>query len=785
MPDYIWPDVQHRKLIGQPVARVDAPLKVSGRARYTSDVKRPDMLFGRILRCPHAHAVVISIDTSAAEKLPGVKAVHVIQGSGSTIYWAGDDIVAVAAVDELTAEDAIRAIQVKYRRLPHLVSDAEPPIDLAGPLTLDDLNQLLDDGTPPPLLVRQIRRDGLAAKIPQRTIGDLKQLGIDPSVLAAIESATVHNGAKSLRSNYQKAPPQIDGDPDRAFAEADIICEGLYGASVITHCCLESHGSIVEWTDEDHLLVHISTQNVSGIAGQMAEPLKLPAANIRVQQDHVGGGYGSKFAPDRWGIAAAKLSKKSGGRPVRALLDRREELQVAGARQSAYARVKVAAKKDGTLIGWDSSSWGTAGPAGGAMPPIPYVFDIPHRRLQHTAILNHTGPARPWRGSNHTQAAAITMCALDDLAAKLEMDPLALFLKNLELTGSRQQTYRDELAIAAELIGWKEKWCPRPQNASSDVVSGIGFSIHTSAGRGHTSNCDLTIHPDGSIAIKLATQDIGTGTRTIILTIAAETLGVPIDAIALSIGDSSYPMSGGSGGSSTPGGVSASTRRAAIDARDALFARLAPTLNAQPEELEAIDGSIQVKADPKRSLSWKDACSHLGAMPLTVRGKNPDRNSPPDLTNSGVGGVTMAEVEVDPETGIVKVRKMVAVQDCGLILNPKLVESSCRGALIMGISYALFEEKIMDQTTGHMLNPNMQFYRLAGLADIPELVVHLMTGKGYDERGVIGVGEPPVISPGAAISNAVANAIGVRVPFLPLTPDRVLAALAVSSSIKS
>ena len=137
----------------------------------------------------------------------------------------------------------------------------------------------------------------------------------------------------------------------------------------------------------------------------------------------------------------------------------------------------------------------------------------------------------------------------------------------------------------------------------------------------------------------------------------------------------------------------------------------------------------------------------------------------------------MAEVEVDPETGIVKVKKMVAVQDCGLILNPKLAESSCRGALVMGISYALFEEKIMDQTTGQMLNANMQFYRLAGLNDIPELVVHLMTGQKYEERGVIGIGEPPVISPGAAISNAVANAVGVRVPFLPLTPDRVLTAL--------
>jgi xanthine dehydrogenase YagR molybdenum-binding subunit len=164
-------------------------------------------------------------------------------------------------------------------------------------------------------------------------------------------------------------------------------------------------------------------------------------------------------------------------------------------------------------------------------------------------------------------------------------------------------------------------------------------------------------------------------------------------------------------------------------------------------------------------------------VPITVHGKNPDKDRPPDLTNSGVGGVQMADVEVDLETGIVKVKKMVAVQDCGLIIDLKTAEGSCYGALIMGISYALFEEKVMDKSTGLMLNPNMQFYRLAGYNDIPELVVYMMTGKGYDERGVIGLGEPPVISPGAAISNAVANAIGVRVPFIPLTPDRVLTAL--------
>jgi xanthine dehydrogenase YagR molybdenum-binding subunit len=184
-----------------------------------------------------------------------------------------------------------------------------------------------------------------------------------------------------------------------------------------------------------------------------------------------------------------------------------------------------------------------------------------------------------------------------------------------------------------------------------------------------------------------------------------------------------------------------------------------------------------VKGDNSRSLSWKDACAKMGAVPLTARGKNPNQKEPPDLTNSGVGGVQMADVSVDTETGIVRVNKMVAVQDCGLVVNITTAESQVKGALIMGISYALYEEKILDPVTGRVLNPNMEFYRLAGLNDIGELVVHMMTGKGYDERGVIGLAEPPVVSPGAAISNAVANAIGVRVPYLPLTPGRVIDAL--------
>ncbi|MGA8150231.1 MAG: xanthine dehydrogenase family protein molybdopterin-binding subunit [Terriglobales bacterium] len=781
MPDYSWPNPQQSNLIGKRVSRVDSPVKVSGRAKYTYDYHGQNQLFGKVVRSPYAKAKIVSIDTSAAEKTPGVLAIEIIQKPNTTVQWAGDEVLAIAAVDESTAEDAARLIKIQYQQLPYLVSDAEPPAGAAqeaGPMSEDDAWDAVDNQMPDATFIKYVEDHGISFHPEPDLLEGFKGDGASDAVLDALRKAQFHDtGGQSAHSYYQKAAAQTAGDPDKAFTEAEVTSEGLYGTSVIVHCCLEPHGSTSEWPDKDHLFTHISTQNVSGIAAQMAEPLGVPAANIRVHQDHIGGGFGSKFAADRWDITAARLSKKAGGRPVRIMLERAAELETAGARPSAYARVKLAAMKDGTITGWQSQSWGTGGPGGGGAPPIPYVFSIPNQRKEHIAIRNNIGPARAWRAPSHPQAAVITMGALDDLAARLNMDPLDLWLKNLEIAGPRKDTYREELAIGADFMGWKEKWRPRGQNISGNVARGLGLSLHTWGGRGHASDCDLTIHPDGSVDIKMGTQDIGTGTRTTIVMVAADALGLPIEAINLYIGDSMYPPSGGSGGSTTPGGVSSSTRRAAVDAREALFEKVAAGLNAQPGDLECANGRVRVKNDPSRSLSWKQACSKLGAVPLTVRGKNPDKSKPPDLTNSGVGGVGMADVEVDLETGIVKVKKMVAVQDCGLIIDLKTAESSCYGAMVMGISYALFEEKLMDQNIGTMLNPNMEFYRLAGLNDIPELVVHMMTGKGYDERGVIGLGEPPVISPGAAIANAVANAIGARVSFLPITPDKVLAAL--------
>ena len=708
MAEYKWPDADKRTFIGKRISRIDGAQKVSGRAKYSFDINRPGMLFGKIVRSPHAHARVKNIDTTAAEAMPGVKAVHIVAQPGTPtaeLNWVGASVVAVAAVDEPTAEDAMRAIKVEYEILPHYVIDT-----------------------------------------------DSKGAG-----------------------EYARQPSENKlGDIEKGFSEAEVTIEGNYGLPVITHCCLEPHGSVMEWEDEKSVLAHLSTQAVSGSVSAIARPLEIPATSVRVKQDHIGGGFGSKFGPDEWDITAARLSKKAGGKPVKMFNERDAELLVAGARPSAYAHVKIGLKKDGTLTAWESQTWGTGGVRGAGATPVPYIFNIPNQRKQHIPIANHIGDARAWRAPNHPQACALTMTALEDASAAIGMDPYDFFMKNIELTGQRANIYADELKIGADLIGWKQNWHARGDKTAGPIKRGLGLSIHTWGGQGHPSDCDLTIQPDGSVELKMGTQDLGTGTRTALNIIVADTLGLPLNAVKIMIGDSRYPVSGGSGGSTTIGGISASSRRASLDALDQIFAKAAPALDAKPEDLEAVSGTIRVKSNPARSLTWSQACSKLGATPLTVRGKNP---GPGSLTNQGVGGVQMADVSVDVETGIVRINKIVAVQDCGLIIDLKTAESQVYGAMIMGVCWALYEEKIMDPKTGRMLNPNMEFYRLAGIADIGELVVHMMTGKGYDERGVIGLGEPPAVSPGAVISNAVANAIGVRVPYLPLTPDRVLAAL--------
>jgi xanthine dehydrogenase YagR molybdenum-binding subunit len=720
MADFKWPAEGKRALIGKRISRLDGPWKASGSAKYAYDANRPNMLYGRMVQSPHAHAKIVAIDTSVAEKMPGVKAVDIILPAGQEALWMGQEILALAAETDDQARDAMRAVKIDYEVMPYLVADANP--------------------------------------------SDAKEYA-------------------------QKPNESTQGDPAAAFGHAEVIHEGFYGSPVITHCCLESHGSAAEW-EGDKLTVWASTQSVTGLTQEYATSLtkgkNIPTtpANVRILTPVMGGGFGSKFAADTWGISAAALAKKA-NRPVKMMLDRDQELMVAGMRPSLYAKVKVGAKKDGTLVAWDSQSWGTPGPQPGGAGNLPYVFQsapLPIHR-QHTPILTNVGPARAWRAPNHPQLCLVTMSALEDLSAKLNMDPVQFFLKNMQFAGERNRgfgtkDYEQELAIASDLMDWKTKWHPRGDTTPGHIKRGVGVSLHTWGGGANTSSCNCTIHSDGSVEVNMATQDLGVGTRTSVGIVAAETLGLPLESVTVNIGDSNLPPAGGSGGSTTIGGVSSATRLASTNALNKLLDVAATSLGVPADQLEASGGKIQVIGNPSKSLTWKQACGKLGTTVISETAQTPRAGTPErSLVSVQVGGVQMAEVSVDIETGVVRMEKFVAVQDCGLIIDMKTAESQVYGAMIMGVCYALYEEKIMDQQTGKMLNADMEFYKLAGINDIGELVVHMMTGPGYDDRGVIGLGEPPTVSPGAAISNAVANAIGVRVPTLPLTPDKVLAAL--------
>jgi xanthine dehydrogenase YagR molybdenum-binding subunit len=709
MPEYKWPEMSKRRVMGKRISRLDGIEKASGRAKYNSDLNKPGMLHGAVLVCPYAHARVKAIDVSEAEKHPGDKGVRVVAPAGTEIQWAHWEVAFVAAETELAARDALKKIRVEYEVLPHVVHEAD---------------------------------------------------------------------LKKAMSRAKAAGEQIEGDPDQALKQAAVVSEGFYGIPVLEHSCLEPHGNVVSWTPDNKVELNPSTQAVTSIRGDMARAVNVPVANVHVHQDHIGGGFGSKFQPDRWGVEAAYLSKMAGGRPVKLFLERPVEQVIAGCRPSAYARIKLGADKDGRIILWESESWSTGGVGGGGSPPIPYVFTrIPNQRKNHWAVSTNTAPIRAWRAPNHPQASFLTCAAMEDLAAKMKMDPLELFLKNVDLT-ARPETYERQLKKAAEMAEWKKLWHPRGDSGKGHLKRGLGIGVNTWGGAGHDSTARCNIHPDGTVEVELGSQDLGTGTRTIIAQVAAESLGLDVSDIRVKIGDTNYPPSGTSGGSTTVGGVSSSTRKATLNALAKLFEEVAPSLGAPATELEAVDGKIQVKGNPAKSLTWKAACAKLGVKTISETGQNIPRDAPKEgLNTGGVGGVQIADVIVDVETGIVKMNRLIAVQDCGTIINPKTAESQVYGACIMSICGALMEERVMDAVTGRMLNNDLEFYKLAGIKDIGEILVHLEIDEINDKRGVIGLGEPPVVGGIAAISNAVANAIGVRVPFVPLTPMNVLNAL--------
>ena len=592
------------------------------------------------------------------------------------------------------------------------------------------------------------------------------QYQVLPSIATIAEA--LRDGAPAVfgGGNIQEGEAQETGDLDAGFKQAAHIVEASYETQVETHVCLETHGCVCEWQG-DNLTAWVSTQAVHGTREGFAEGLKIPQANVRVITEYMGGGFGSKFGPDIQGIVCAKLAKQAGA-AVKLMLDRKEEHLATGNRPSSFSRIKAGVGADGMLTAFDAESWGTGGAGVGANFPLPYIYQFPNRRRKHRDVYTNAGPSRAMRAPGHPQACFHTEMLMDELADGVKMDPLEFRLKNLPPEAPNAM-WRKYFPVAAEMFGWNRRH-PTGDPSPGPIKRGMGCAANQWGGGGRGSKAHCEIHGDGSVLMRCGTQDLGTGTRTHVTFVTAEVLGIPMDAVKTEIGDSAYPFSGGSGGSTTSASVAPAIRVTAGKALDALAARVAPALGVEASTLTASNGRIHAKGNPSKGLSWKEACQKLGTEPVSVEGE-----WQPGLSASGTSGVQFAEVEVDTETGVTKVNRIVCVQDCGLILDPLTAESQCIGGIVMGVNFALFENRLLDRHTGLMVNPNMEWYLLAGPADVPKIEVKLMN---QPERGVVGLGEPPTIATAAAISNAVANAIGARVRSLPLTPDKVLAAVA-------
>ncbi len=689
--------------------RIDGPLKVTGAAKYPSDMQPKGWLYGMILRSKWPAAKLTKINLDPALKIPGIKAAVLAPavserqktGSDVTMRYYGDEIAGVAGTSKQACMDALKVIEVEATELPFVVHEEEA--------IKDDSPRVWED-TP----------------------------------------------------NLSKPGVRETGTVDQAFTECAAIVEGFFTTSVQIHNPLETHGNTVSWTDEG-VTCWASTQGISTVHDGLSQSLGVPASQVRVISEFMGGGFGGKFGPLNEGIIAAYLSKAAKA-PVRIMLTRFDEALAVGNRPSSFQKIKLGAKADGMLHAFEFDNYGTGGigasgstEGGGSGVALraPYIYRVPNTRVKQSGVNVNAGAARAFRAPSCPPSSFGMESIMDELAVKMDLDPVEFRIKNdvpnsqhpddpHDTANIRQKQYK----LGAERFGWKDKY-RKPGTSPGPIKTGIGCAGSSWGGGGRGTQAEAEIHPDGSVEIRCGTQDLGTGTKTYIALIAAEVFGLKPEQITVRIGDTRFPPSGGSGGSSTSPSVSPAILDTCTKALD--------------------DLQKQTGVADARGANWMTACKKLGVSPLVSHGEWQR-----GLSSSNTGGVQFAEVEVDTDTGFVKVKKVLVVQDGGLILNRLTCESQLNGGIIIGIGYALYEGRVMDKNSGVVLNPNFETYKLTGLADVPEIEIVLFD---MPERGVIGIGEPSTIPTAAAIANAVANAIGVRVSSLPITPQKVLAAL--------
>ena len=742
------------KVVGTRPIRPDGADKVTGKAMYGADLAMPGQLVGKIKRSPHPHARIVSIDTRRARALPGVKAVvtaadfpdlpneeYEAGESASNMrdlamnviardkaLYDGHAVAAVAATSSAVADEALALITVEYEVLPH-VTDVEAA--------------MVPDA---PLLHEHLYTAGLAEK-------------------------------PSSPSNIAKRNEIKRGDPGAGFAEADVVVEGRYTTAAVHQGYIEPHACVASFAADGQCQVWSSSQGQFMIRTYCAKVLGLESSNIRVTPAEIGGGFGGKTTVYLEPVALA-LSRQC-GHPVKMVMTRDEVFRATGPTSGAVVEVKLGAKADGTLVAADVVLKYQAG----AFPGSPVMagsmtalacYDVPNFSIVGYDVVTNTPKVAAYRAPGAPIAAFGVESAIDDLALKLGMDPIALREKNAVRDGVKAAygpTYR-AIGYVETLEAIKNHphyAAPLGPNQGRGVAVGFWFNI------GGESTAAVNLSEDGTAVVITGNPDIG-GSRASMAMMAAEVLGLPVEKVRPIVADTaSIGFSMLTGGSRTTFATGMAVTQAAQQIVEDLKRRAALLMDVAVDEVEFLNGAA-VCRDPAKGKADL-SIAQLAAKAAQTGGPIGAQVS---LNAQGAGpgfGVHVCDVEVDPETGHVTVLRYTAAQDVGKAIHPSYVEGQVQGGVAQGVGWALNEEYIFDRS-GRMENPGFLDYRVPVASDLPMIdAVLVEVANPRHPFGAKGVGEVPIVPPLAAVANAVRGAIGKRLNDLPLSPPKIRAAI--------
>jgi xanthine dehydrogenase YagR molybdenum-binding subunit len=703
-------------VVGRPAPRQDGHQRARGQAIYTADLALPGMLHAAVLRSPYARARVKKLDLSGALELPGVLGAI---GPGDCHVLQEEPNFHGAPVAAVAAESLGKAREALAR------------IEVEW----EELEPLLDPE-------EAVRQKSFVDDEPRR---------------------------------YER------GDVDAAFADADVVVEAEYRTQTVLHNSMETHQSVCRW-EGDTLEVYISTQYIWGVRDSIAGQLELPPDRVRVVCNYMGGGFGSKNSPGDYTYVAIALAGKT-GRPVRCALTRREENLASGNRNATIQRLRAGARSDGTLVALEAEyvnaiGWsGFSGPTYGPMEMLYACENV--RTLTYGAKLN-LPPNAAFRAPGFVEGTFGLECVLDELAARLELDPLELRRRNHadnDLADGRPFSSKNLLECYKRA---DPHWARREEvraRSNGPVRRGTGLASQIwYGGGGPPSYAWVRVGSDGHVAVITAMQDIGTGTRTAMAQIAAEELGLPLERVRCELGDSARgPYASISAGSSTTPSMGPAVRAAAADAARQILEIAAQRYHLEERVLSLKDGNV-VSADGG---SWplEEVTGLLDDAQILGKGA---RGPNPAGMRVLTFGIQVADVAVDIETGEVKVDRIAAIHDVGRVINPLGAQSQVEGGIVQGVGHTLSEERLVDPATGRVLTQSLDAYKLPTIADVPELVVELLDipDEHLTNLGSKGLGEPPIVPTAAAIVNAIRDATGADVRSLPVTREEMLRALA-------